>query len=485
MRLQKLAATALVVFALAVPAAASAQYSPQIEAQLRVLEQLLQQLITLRDQLAALQGGSSGEVITEPALHIVSSLPARGSVDVELSLPGKYNGAYVVYLINPVAPSKPASSGTLMGSTYKVDATKGGVVKAHLGLASAHEGFANNPGGVHWFSLPSGTYRITAVIYPSSPFKPGTDMEYLPVGSEPGALKIVDGATFKLINKNYDEDEGAASATIDAKSLKAGTNGPTTITGRAKQISKLYVYQLPSTYRGSYDYESVAEANRCEGDPTQCVIIAYPYPSKVSNGKWSAYFGGWPTAGTYTIAVYDASSKSLLTTGQLVVSSSTSEPEEDEEEDDKPSNPGVVAVGVYEGSYPPGVQHSYGYHPEGTVEVEVRGDNGTNRDLVLTSYEPVNWVLDVDSGVKIGKIIVTGYHKSRVTNVPSGTQVEYHSYDTDGQYYYAYSSSDDSYSRLKKWLTKLYPGSDGQLYGNFVFPGYSASSVEVYVGYKG
>ncbi|MES2134977.1 MAG: peptidoglycan-binding domain-containing protein [Patescibacteria group bacterium] len=146
---------------------------------------------------------------------------------------------------------------------------------------------------------------------------------------------------------------------------------------------------------------------------------------------------------------------------------------------------GVTAVGVYEGSYPSGVQHSYNFHPEGTVNVKVTGDTGQSRDLVLTSYEPVNWVLSVPSNVIISKIIVTGYHKSRVTNVPSGTQVEYHSYDTDGQYYYAYQSSGESFNQIKQWLTGLYRASDGELYGNFVFPGYSASSVEVYVGYKG
>lgn len=554
----------------AVPVAASAQYSPQIEAQLRVLEQLLAQLMTLRDQLAALQGGSSASsqvTITEPKLEIVSSLPARGSVDVELSLPAKYNGAYVVFIANPVSPNKPASSGALLGSNYYVDTTKGGIAKAHLGLASAHEGFANNPGGVHWFSLPSGTYRITAVIYPSSPFKKGTDMEYLPIGSEPGALQIVDGKSFKLIND--DEDDSDASATIDKNSLRAGTNGPTTITGRAKEVSKLFVYQVPSTYTGGLDYASIVEANKGDGALGQTAIIAYPYPSDVRNGKWSAYFGGWPSAGTYTVIVFDADSKARLATEKLVVTSAhatgsvsfnnktydTSTPTltgtakgvsafgisiqdpggkvygsgsgaikvtngkwshkittaltdrdsyyveafdgnnkligsgnfvvQTEEPEESTTYDGVVAVGIYEGTYSASNPRVFQGHVEGTVNVNVTGDNGTNRTLVLSSYEPVNWVLNVQSGVEIPAIIVTGYHKSRVTNVPSGTYVTYQSYADGGKYFYAHQPSGDSYTKFNNWLKVLYPNANGELNGYFIFPGYNPSSVDVYIGWKG
>ncbi|TAJ12922.1 hypothetical protein EPO56_03840 [Patescibacteria group bacterium] len=117
--------------------------------------------------------------------------------------------------------------------------------------------------------------------------------------------------------------------------------------------------------------------------------------------------------------------------------------------------------------------------------MNVSGDTGQNRDLVLTSYEPVNWVLTVQNGVLINKIIVSGYHLSRVTNVPSGTQVEYHSLSTNGKYNYSYQSSGQEYDSLKQWLTGLYRAPDGELDGNFMFPGYSASSINVYVGYKG
>lgn len=355
-------------------------------------------------------------------------------------------------------------------------------------------------------------------------------------------------------------------ATIDDSSLKAGTNGPTTITGRADDVSKLYVYQVASTYKGGLDYASIVEANKGDGAPGQTAIIAYPNPSEVRNGKWSAYFGGWPTVGTYTVLVFDAESKVRLATGKLVVTNpdtigSVTFPKktydvtqptftgtaknlesftlvltgiQDKYADvvfvkngkwshkvsfemvngtygleayDPKGNllglgvfrvlvegdvvettvaKGVTAVGVYEGSYTASNPRVFQGNVEGYVNVNVTGDaGGDNQDLVLTSYEPVNWILNVQSGVKIKKIIVAGYNKSRVTNVPAGTEVEYHSYATDGTYYYAYQASGDSYTKMKKWLTGLYPASDGDLYGKFVLPGYSASSIDVYLGWKG
>lgn len=147
---------------------------------------------------------------------------------------------------------------------------------------------------------------------------------------------------------------------------------------------------------------------------------------------------------------------------------------------------GAAIVGIYEGGYPSGVSHSYNNHPEGTVYLHVTGDTGQNRDLVLTAYEPTNWVLSVDPGVKITKIIATGYYDQRVTNIPFGTQYEYRSYVSNNKGYYAYQSSGDAYEDLVEWLLPSYKspyGSDGNW--NMYFPGYSTSSSEVYIGYKG
>ncbi|MCE9586283.1 hypothetical protein K8R04_03115, partial [Candidatus Uhrbacteria bacterium] len=145
---------------------------------------------------------TGSEQPVQPSLKITSSLPAQGSVDVQLTLPPEYSGKYVLYIINPDSVSVPVSSGALLGTRYYSESGKNATFTAHLGLAQAHEGFASNQGGVHWFPLPSGRYHITAVVYPSSPFRPGTDMEYLPIGTEPAAIKIADSSVFELVNNS-------------------------------------------------------------------------------------------------------------------------------------------------------------------------------------------------------------------------------------------------------------------------------------------
>lgn len=80
------------------------------------------------------------------------------------------------------------------------------------------------------------------------------------------------------------------------------------------------------------------------------------------------------------------------------------------------AGPALHGIGVYEGSYPPGVRHAFGYHPDGHVEVKI---NKTRRPviLVLSSYEPVVWNIVPDDEVKIEEIILSGYHASKVTGV--------------------------------------------------------------------
>lgn len=204
----------------------------------------------------------------------------------------------------------------------------------------------------------------------------------------------------------------------------------------------------------------------------------------VKNGKWSHRILSDFQNGTYGVEAYDPKGN-LLGKGTFRIAVPEEE-EEDEEVVQENTWKGVTAVGVYEGSYTASNPRVFQSNVEGYVNVNVTGDvGGENHDLVLTSYEPVNWILNVQDGVKIKKIIVAGYNKSRVTNVPSGTEVEYHSYATNGTYYYAYQSSGDSYTKLYNWLKGMYPGASNDLLGNFVFPGYSASSINVYIGLKG
>ncbi|KND47007.1 MAG: hypothetical protein AB199_01070 [Parcubacteria bacterium C7867-004] len=137
------------------------------------------------------------------------------------------------------------------------------------------------------------------------------------------------------------------------------------------------------------------------------------------------------------------------------------------------SSQGAAVVGVYEGT-------RSGSDREGKVYVNVSGNVGQNRDLILTAYEPVQWIVNVPNGVIIPRVILMGYHNQRVTGLPSSVYVEKHSYESDGQYQYSYQASGDSYRNLANWLNGLYPN-------NWIFQpaGYSASSVNVNVGYKG
>ncbi|MEB3277571.1 MAG: hypothetical protein VKK42_01440 [Lyngbya sp.] len=85
-------------------------------------------------------------------------------------------------------------------------------------------------------------------------------------------------------------------------------------------------------------------------------------------------------------------------------------------------------VGVYE-SHP---HHSGNHHPMGEAQVRVTRQ-GKPIILALSSYEPVNWKIEVERGVEIEKIIVNGYHDQKVTGV-SGVPIEEYSYKETGKY---------------------------------------------------
>ncbi len=116
-------------------------------------------------------------------------------------------------------------------------------------------------------------------------------------------------------------------------------------------------------------------------------------------------------------------------------------------------------VGVYEGTYPAGVTHSFNSHPEGTVNVTVgQSYNGKPAHLVLTSYEPVNWVISNPSGTPIEKVLVLSYHDSRVTGLPANVPVEKKSLTSGGNFAWgcAYANYETnggcSFNQLKNWL---------------------------------
>jgi len=84
--------------------------------------------------------------------------------------------------------------------------------------------------------------------------------------------------------------------------------------------------------------------------------------------------------------------------------------------------PTLQGIGVYEGSYPSGVRHRAGYHPDGSIDVAVH-TQGRPVILSLSSYEPVVWNIKADDGVIIKEIILSGYHSSKVTGVDASVRI--------------------------------------------------------------
>ncbi len=101
---------------------------------------------------------------------------------------------------------------------------------------------------------------------------------------------------------------------------------------------------------------------------------------------------------------------------------------------DVPSNARVVALGVYEGTT--SSPNASGGRRPGSVRINVLPGSAP-LVLVLTSYEPVNWLVSTN-GRKISKILVSGYYDSNVIGT-DGTPVikigNKHAYKMDSNEY--------------------------------------------------
>ncbi len=64
----------------------------------------------------------------------------------------------------------------------------------------------------------------------------------------------------------------------------------------------------------------------------------------------------------------------------------------------------VHVISNYEGNG----HHGFGVHNTGntSVHLSVSGNSSKSLILIFTSYEPVNWILDIPSGVTIDKAIL-------------------------------------------------------------------------------
>jgi hypothetical protein len=99
--------------------------------------------------------------------------------------------------------------------------------------------------------------------------------------------------------------------------------------------------------------------------------------------------------------------------------------------------PEVQVIGVYEGAYPPGVQHRAGFHPNGAVTIKV-GAVKKPVILVFTSYEPVVWKVEAAKGAVV-RVIASGYHKQTVEGLDEKVPVSVLSHEAgDKDYFYAY-----------------------------------------------
>ncbi len=109
----------------------------------------------------------------------------------------------------------------------------------------------------------------------------------------------------------------------------------------------------------------------------------------------------------------------------------------------------VHLVGVYEANS----NHRAGYHPSGQVEVKV-----TRQDkpiiLALSSYEPVEWNIQLEPGVVVEKVILNGYHDQKVIGI-SGIPIEEYSYEETGRYLGNFTYEWESSPALVKQLNQL------------------------------
>jgi hypothetical protein len=79
-------------------------------------------------------------------------------------------------------------------------------------------------------------------------------------------------------------------------------------------------------------------------------------------------------------------------------------------------NPGQTAadllvIGVYETRS----DHSGNYEPQGTATVHILNRGTAPLTLVLSSYEPTLWKLDIAPGVNIREIILNGYNEQEIS----------------------------------------------------------------------
>ena len=117
----------------------------------------------------------------------------------------------------------------------------------------------------------------------------------------------------------------------------------------------------------------------------------------------------------------------------------------------------IVGIGVYEGTRLPGGDRT------GTVRVNVMRTKGPII-LVLSSYDPVRWVVTADPGAEVGAVLLSGYSRSQVM----GVQAPVHTIGTN----YTYGDDSGGGSRrgldadVQRWTGKGFDRFEGKYRGD-------------------
>ncbi|GAB3509993.1 hypothetical protein GCM10027400_12540 [Pseudoxanthomonas daejeonensis] len=117
----------------------------------------------------------------------------------------------------------------------------------------------------------------------------------------------------------------------------------------------------------------------------------------------------------------------------------------------------IETVGVYEGE---GAVHGAGssVREPGTVQVLVR--RGKPVILVLTSYEPVNWIIKPEPGAKVAAVLHGGYHPSQVHGAGDARII-------DMGRVYAYKRGEGGFERLDGEVRQRSGKPVGRFQGNY------------------
>jgi len=162
---------------------------------------------------------------------------------------------------------------------------------------------------------------------------------------------------------------------------------------------------------------------------------------------------GTVTPGTYDLSIWvtnikDGSEKSLRDSIEIKV---------EEVETDVLMGSMAVGVGAYEGSYPSGERHSFGYHPQGEIDVYLSENPNYKGSLtlVLSSYEPVKWNISGPGIGSIGEVLATGYYDQEVSGLDVPVTMLSHESGSQ-EYFYSYENSGSEFDELHDFVKNKY-----------------------------